>query len=605
MTSPPRPEEELAQPATSAARLAEIATARIDLAATIARHPNAHEALLDWIVTYGDDAARAAVHARRAGQQAQPSYPQAQPQPPIARPEHPAQAAQQPGHAMPSSSSQPQPGVSGQQPGAGYPSPFGAANASPSPQGQSYPQGQPYAQGQPYPQGQPAPGYPGQAPYGQQAPQKKSRKGLVIGLVAGGVVVLLAGGGVAWAAAAGLFGGGSKTPQAAAEKVVDGLLDVDPVALYTSLAPSETRYLEDAVDTLGDIDASGDDDYVEAMQEMLDAVEVTSAGLQYETDELMPEVARVRLVGGTVTVDGDAARISEAVSTLIDAEYDGDDFFSDYYSEEELEQMKQDQRDELERQIGETFPYTIDFAEEWANVADTSAVDPSDPEALARAYRYSIIAVDEGGWFVSPLLTATELALGAGGGDAGAYGTSIIDAQPFDSPEAALQGLADGISDYASSGDYTEFARALPLAERRWVSLFGDSLGMGAGSGGADITFSNLEATSQIDGDRAAIEIQNLDIASSGTSVNYSHPCLSAEDYYGDTQRYCLTDLKPLELLGLDDAKPIAVKEDGGWLVGPIATVSTIAGTAAENYRQLVEEDRVDELFDLGSDDGF
>lgn len=557
MTSPLRPEDELAQPTTSAARLAEIATARIDLAATIARHPNAHDALLDWIASYGDDAAKAAVRERRAAPQASP-YPQAQPQPQRAMPEHVAAqgAPQQAGYPTPQQG--------------GYPTP---------------------QQG----------GYPAQqAGYAAAPPQKKSKKGLVITLVAGGAVVLLAGGGVAWAASAGLFGGGSKTPEAAAEKLVDGLLDVDPIALYTSLAPSETDSLKDAVDTIGDIDASGDDDYVEAAQKILDAVEVTSDGLSYETDELTPEVARVRLVGGTITVDGDAARISEAVGALMDAQYAGNDFLSEYYSEEELEQMKQEQVAEMEREIGETLPYTIDFAQEWADLpADLGIAD--DPETLARAYPYSVIAVEEDGWFVSPLLTGTELAIASGSSAAEPYGTSIIEAKPFDSPEAALQGLTDGITDYAATGDYTELASTLPLAERRWISLFGDSLGLASGAGGADVTFSNLQARSQIDGDRAAIEIQNLDISAGSGSANYAHPCLTTEDAYGGSQQNCLTDVKALELLGLDDAKPIAVKEDGGWLVGPIATVSTIAGTAAENYRVLVEEDRVDELFDLGS----
>ena len=42
------------------------------------------------------------------------------------------------------------------------------------------------------------------------------------------------------------------------------------------------------------------------------------------------------------------------------------------------------------------------------------------------------------------------------------------------------------------------------------------------------------------------------------------------------------------------------MKEDGGWLVGPIATVSNAAAIAANGYQKLVEEGREDELFDSG-----
>lgn len=562
MTSPFRPEDELADPNTPAERLAEIATARIDLSAAIARHPNAHDALLDWIATYGDDAARAAVAQRRGMQPAQPTVAPTQQAQPHGDPPFPQQGA-------PANPHQPVQDF-GQQPDHA----FGA---------------------------QPAPMQPGVAWAPSpvvDAPRKKSKKGLVISLSAVGVVVLVAGSGAVWAASAGLFGGGSNSPEAAASKLVDGALDVDPIALYTSMAPSEMTYLEEAVKTIGDIGDSGDDEYLTVAQDVLDAIDVTSSDLTYETDQLMDEVARVRLIGGTVTIDADVDELEEALRTVAEERYDSDEY-GGYYSDDEIEEMVDRQVGEMTDSIGGELPYTIDFAEEWAGVAENSYVDSSDPEALARAYPYSVMAVDEGGWFVSPLLTVSDTAFGTSG-DTVPYGTEIIEAKPYDSPEAALAGFTEGVSAFASSGDYAALAETMPLAERRWMSLFGDSAGLGELSGGVDVTFGGLEATSDVDGDRAAIDVQNLEISAEGETAVYSHPCISIPRSYGEPEEYCITDVKPLTLLGLEEARPIAVKEDGGWLVGPIATVSNAAAIAANGYQKLVEEGREDELFDSG-----
>lgn len=65
--TPDDPESDyVSHPSAEGAVLAEIAGRRPDLQAAIARHPNAYEALLDWIAAYGTSDARAAVSERRA-----------------------------------------------------------------------------------------------------------------------------------------------------------------------------------------------------------------------------------------------------------------------------------------------------------------------------------------------------------------------------------------------------------------------------------------------------------------------------------------------------------------------------------------------------------
>lgn len=70
------PEREYVEnPAAEGVGLAEMAARRPDLQSVIARHPNAYDALLDWLATYGTSDAQAAVAARRAPQSVVPEVP--------------------------------------------------------------------------------------------------------------------------------------------------------------------------------------------------------------------------------------------------------------------------------------------------------------------------------------------------------------------------------------------------------------------------------------------------------------------------------------------------------------------------------------------------
>ena len=137
------------------------------------------------------------------------------------------------------------------------------------------------------------------------APKKKSKKGLTIGLIAAGLVVVL-GGGTVWAIDA-IFGG-EKSPEAAADKLVNGMLELDPIALYTAMAPSEVGPMKDALEQLEDLPTSSDEDakkLQESLKELADAVDITTSGLEYRTDPMMDGVSRVSLTGGSITIDAD------------------------------------------------------------------------------------------------------------------------------------------------------------------------------------------------------------------------------------------------------------------------------------------------------------
>lgn len=554
MSDQTSPDHELRDPSTPAERLAAIASSHPELGADVARHPNAYDGLLDWLSRYGDDAARAAVAERRqtgtGGAEAAPehataSIPAGEPVVPAADPVVPSSAATVP-----------------------------AAAASPAAEGD--------------------------APAGE--PRRASKKGLTIGLIAGGLVVVL-GGGTVWAVNA-IFGG-EKSPEAAAEKVFEGALSLDPIALYTAMAPSEAKPLKDALEQLNDLPTSSEEDakdVQETLQAVLDAIDVTTEGLEYRADSLMEGVSRVSLVNGSLEIDADTAELGDALRDFLEVSMRYSLEQSGYYSEEEIDELLDEQLDEqvdyMIDSLADELPIEVDFAETWGEqLDDKQSRDIDEDDALAgQGYPFSVIAVDEGGWYTSPILTVTDLIVGEQLIASGAtYGDALIEAERFGSPEDAAHGLADGVEAFASRGDYEALAATLPVAERRALSLYGPALDDMSSDEGASLSDFDVEIVK--DDGLTGLLISDLDILDNGEVVGtYDHPCFEDAAYGGQS---CIDDIPALKTLGLDEALPIAIKEDGGWFVSPTATVGNALAIVTARLSELIEDDELDKLFEF------
>ncbi|MBD3752726.1 MAG: hypothetical protein IE935_09935, partial [Micrococcales bacterium] len=59
----------------------------------------------------------------------------------------------------------------------------------------------------------------------------------------------------------------------------------------------------------------------------------------------------------------------------------------------------------------------------------------------------------------------------------------------------------------------------------------------------------------------------------------------------------CLDDPAWTDRLGAGDVDLIAVREGGGWLVSPIATIADAASIAVDNFIPYYESGALDELF--------
>ena len=176
------------------------------------------------------------------------------------------------------------------------------------------------------PTGYPAPRHPGWQPQpeaptgwqpGVQAPQpvgggKKSRTPLILTVVAV-VVALLAGAGIYFFAIRDTksTAQGQATPQAAASSLLTSLSAKDAIGVAAQLDPAEAALFSDLsgdilteLKRLGIIKADAD-------PQALSGAVITTKDLTYAPDEekINDRVSVVKLTGGTVTIDFDAAKL--------------------------------------------------------------------------------------------------------------------------------------------------------------------------------------------------------------------------------------------------------------------------------------------------------
>ncbi|HCJ48662.1 MAG TPA: hypothetical protein DHW40_04915 [Microbacterium sp.] len=442
--------------------------------------------------------------------------------------------------------------------------------------------------------------------------QKPRRRGLIIGLAVGLVAVLVIAGGGAWWFFASRLGGAS-SPEAAAAKLISGASQFDPLSLYGSLAPSEVSLLRGPLERVSNASGGSGDVATPDTQEILASLRseltVATRDLEFESEELADGVARVTWTSGQITIDGEEEAVADAFLDAYEPFLRSS--FESAYDEDYIDSAVADARESIAS--GLEFPHTID------------ARDSDTPIA--------VVTVDEGGWFVSPMLSYADAAYMASGSAGGSpdnrLGDEIVEAKIFDTPEEASFELIDA----ALSGDVEELAAALPLAERRLLSIYGGQIAQSAGYGtnwptGLDLTVA--EFSSVIDGDTARVDVDEM--AWSMTSYDYSletdltdsyslsGTCMEwvnryswddgwwSSGWYGsdewienyvvkeDQGDACLGDQPVLGNLGLDEAAVIAVKENGGWLVSPTATLAEVTALATDRFLEYYQEGRLEDL---------
>lgn len=531
---------EAADPTTPPARLAELLSTRPDLGAMIALHPQAYPEMLAWIGQHGEPAARAAVLTRLAP----PAQPQAVP------------AASPTAQAAPNL-----PAVL-----AG-----GGASAAPAPV-------------------IPAAGDPATS---SAAPaRRKLRRPAIIGIIAGVAVLALAGG--AFAVVKTLTGG-APSPEAAAQKLVDGALGGDLLSLATAFAPSETQYLRPMLDEAAKIPGTQKDapGAADAVTRMRDAAKITVKDFTFVSERIADGVSVVELQSGTVRIDGDPKAFASA---FVDFEVAIEPTSARGSSSSEIEQQKA----EISKQLRTTFPITWEAKDFVQKQKADGGFNP-----------LRVVAVDEGGWYVSPLLTATDFynrtfrsrsAFGGSPDSIPALGDRIVEAAHFDTPEAALKGIADGVKAMDEQGDWKPLAQALPLPERRLLSVYGPQITNGWEQSALQ---RNAHATITTDVDRTEADGSTIliprRITATFASNDNSQTLMITKDCVSVTwsggNPFCLSSVPTLAKLDITEFHVVATQENGGWLVNPLATISQQGVLSIRAYAKYAADGRLDDLF--------
>lgn len=572
-----------ADPATPAALLADIATHRPDLRAAVASNPTAYPDLLTWLASFGDPAVDAAI-AQRSAQQA---------------------------------GSQPPAAATGAVAASAFGAPAGAPASSWQPQGAQGFEQQPPVQGYGQPGYQQAPQSYGQGPaagaWGAPPQQKKSRRGLWIGV---GVAGVLAIGGGAFAANALWFSkvGGASSPEAAVTQLVEGVADKDLVSVYGVMSPAEVSQVSTGYDLfLRHMDEIDDDGAKDSLEAYLDAMDLELSDLEVDVEEIEDGLAKVTITSGSLEVDADAEKLGDAVIDTLDMAKE-----SSFWDElSGLGEVPSD--DEIRDQITtavEELPVTVsaeDLAFDPSGLSldsldslGTGDMDLQDEPSAEAVDPFLMVVEEDGDWYVSPYLTVMEYSVVSAGGERGSMPSDDL-AGAFDSPEEAAVGLVDGLKEYAATGEMDEYLKALPLADRRTAALYATTDSMEGGDleeMQAALEEIDVEASFSLREEDDGIAWLVLDsmtisgeIEGETGSMELDAECFSA-DVEGEQIKGCLEDIPALVELGIGDLSLVAVEEDGSWYISGLGTAGDASGILTSNLLRLYDEGKLlDELW--------
>jgi hypothetical protein len=158
-----------------------------------------------------------------------------------------------------------------------------------------------------------------------------------------------------------------------------------------------------------------------------------------------------------------------------------------------------------------------------------------------------VVTVRESGrWYVSALLSYGEFIRtnGFSASEDFPLGTLSPEVERYSDPVAAAMGTASGLAAWAATGDVHELAKTAPLAERRFLDLYGGMFGSvpwpTAGVVVERADFTQLETV----GDQARVRVDRLDLTLMDDSPMAASvqdgTCLTVSDV---VEKTCLQDI--------------------------------------------------------------
>ncbi|GAA4820003.1 hypothetical protein GCM10025786_29310 [Nocardioides caeni] len=310
---------------------------------------------------------------------------------------------------------------------------------------------------------------------------RKPSAGLLL-IVVGTVLAVLLGAFVVWQFV--WPRGGAGSPEAAVEKFIQAGVDQDPIALLDVIAPDEVDALEDVIKRA--LERAEDEELTNG-DGLTDAVQVELTDLEFETDELGDDLARVAVVDGSYDVSWDPDDLPERLSFLEDES--GDESESGDLSEL--------------------------FEEEWG-----------DDEPFLTTVKVG------GRWYVTLLGSVAELAYDVADDEVDDletpdYDLLSEDLEPItgDTPEDVVEGIAEAISDSDGETLIASLPGDLGRPLRPYVALVEDALNgrYGDDAVSADVEVSDLDLEQEDIGDgRVKVTVKGARVVATGYEDDYS-----------------------------------------------------------------------------------
>jgi hypothetical protein len=361
--------------------------------------------------------------------------------------------------------------------------------------------------------------------------------------------------------------GGADSPEAAVQDLAAAVGEEDAIGVVNSLNPEEVGPLVDLYEAA----AARSEEL--GLLELDDAgappdLEIEVEGLELQTEQLADGVARVTIEGGQASALLDAADeqvagvMDGADVPILDFGEGGDGQVEDLEGEVDADELGEDLFD------GESQPF--------------------------------LIVVDDGdGWYVSPSYTIAEGLAVANGWDEPDYDAGDEPPEGADSPEAAVQGMAEAIAGF----DVASGAALLPPGEARWAQDYLDTIVEAIGPDEIDDALDDtepeledLQLRVEEEGDgEAFVVIESVtfsyeDEDDGHTTVELDGDCLTVQDEYSDGEEDCIEDALEEEAadpaladLVPDEQGVVVVERDGGWFVSPVRTVAHYVQHVVDN----------------------
>ncbi len=375
-----------------------------------------------------------------------------------------------------------------------------------------------------------------------------SRRLIGAGLVVVGLVALA---GIGWYIVQGVSGesGGASSPEAAVESLVTAINQEDPTGAMAALAPDEVRTL---ADLLSEIEGRAQGAALAGESSPYSGFDLEITDVELSVEELSDNAARVDIDDATSEWQVDAAGLGTQV-----------------------------------RPIATEGTYTGEVDRDDLTYADAFYDYDADREVEVEVEPFLIAVKRNGGWYVSPYLTAMAWLAEALGLPEGDFDVDTAGLDAADTPEEALVELVDA----ADELDPEALQPYLPTNEFLLLAVYEDAIEdlvdeLTENNEGftLDVDDSSLRVD-ELSGGRKRVAIEEVSgdletVDYDGYTESFEWEidglCLTVTDFE-DSREACLDDAEDaeelLDVLEFEELFVVVEQDRGGWVVSPMATM--------------------------------